>query len=362
MIDHVTHIILAHAAGATRTPEEAITVLNVLPCHDAVLSAVLSRGFLEFNPALAIMHGHGLALVPHYPYYVLLNDLYGTLKVAFVLGHLPTIELLWKLAGPNSCGRLTWAEHGCHFVDLALASGSLDVLDWFDRVATEANFEINWDRAGWYTPARKGLFHVFRWGIEHGHLKALTPALVLRSAQSNDLSLICGWLADQPDMADAIVTLKRELKFPYWFEDVSVSTLEWWWTHIAGGTELPEPEKFAEIVNACFYKQDIAFLEWWWALFLQHRTPKHTFGTGDLVRFYNGWDFPIANAEWLWEHSHSTNRLKQEPAVRLGRQPEWLRQRAHRPIAISVELQHACTTTTCRPICALLEEATLGSA
>ncbi|KAI9218275.1 hypothetical protein BC828DRAFT_389094, partial [Blastocladiella britannica] len=61
MIGHIAYLVLARAAGATRTPEEAIAILNVLSEYraPAVLDAALSRGFNEISPALAVKHGHG---------------------------------------------------------------------------------------------------------------------------------------------------------------------------------------------------------------------------------------------------------------------------------------------------------------
>ncbi|KAI9224553.1 hypothetical protein BC828DRAFT_402149 [Blastocladiella britannica] len=323
IIDHVAHIILAYAAGAIGTPEEAISVLNVLPRHDTVLSAVLSRGFLDYDPELAVKHGHGLALIPHYPSYILMNDLGAKVMAAFKLGQLSTLELLWKRAGPHTCGHLYWAESRFYPIYLALETGSIEIVEWYDRVAINANLKIDWTETLWSLPARQGHFHLIWWGLEHGHLRALTPSIALESAKSGDLSLIRGWLADQPDLADAITQLKRELKYPYWFEDVSISTLEWWWTYIAGGMELPAPHLFAQIINACFSKQDTAFLEWWWALFLQQRTPEYTFGTRDLVSAYHSWRIPITNADWLWRHSHSSGAHWDSSVKAFAFAPDW---------------------------------------
>ncbi|KAI9221751.1 hypothetical protein BC828DRAFT_414592 [Blastocladiella britannica] len=121
MIDDVAYLVLAHAAGATRSPEEAIHVLNVLPTYRApsVLAAALSRGFHEFCPSRAIKHGLGLALLPHYPFYMLFDNLSDTLEAAGARGDLPTIELLWKLAGPSTPGRQVWAD-GFGFIAEAL--------------------------------------------------------------------------------------------------------------------------------------------------------------------------------------------------------------------------------------------------
>ncbi|KAI9220555.1 hypothetical protein BC828DRAFT_415575 [Blastocladiella britannica] len=53
MINHVAYLVLAHAAGTTLSPEDALAVLNVLPAARApsVLPAVLSRGLKDFSPA-----------------------------------------------------------------------------------------------------------------------------------------------------------------------------------------------------------------------------------------------------------------------------------------------------------------------
>ncbi|KAI9219809.1 hypothetical protein BC828DRAFT_406366 [Blastocladiella britannica] len=101
MIDHVSYIVLVYAAGATRTPEEAVEVLNVLPAARSPLTlAVLSRGFREHDPSLAIKHGHAFTLLPHYPAHVLLHRVTETLKTAGALGDLTIIKFFWQLAGP----------------------------------------------------------------------------------------------------------------------------------------------------------------------------------------------------------------------------------------------------------------------
>ncbi|KAI9222480.1 hypothetical protein BC828DRAFT_396709 [Blastocladiella britannica] len=101
MIDHIVYLVLAHAAGAIRAPEEALLVLNVLPKDRApsVLAAVLSRDFKEFSPARAIKHGLGLVLLPHYPENILISGLHEILVAAAESGDLPTLQLLWQLAG-----------------------------------------------------------------------------------------------------------------------------------------------------------------------------------------------------------------------------------------------------------------------
>ncbi|KAI9222431.1 hypothetical protein BC828DRAFT_420669 [Blastocladiella britannica] len=143
MIDHVLNVILAHAVGATFSPEEALVVLNVLPANRApsVLAAALSRGFKEFDPTLAIKHGFALALLPHYPAHILFEHLNKTLVAAGILGDLPTVELLWKLAGPTTPGRIEWCND-FGFLEELIKQGNLPVLEWFANAARTAGIPI----------------------------------------------------------------------------------------------------------------------------------------------------------------------------------------------------------------------------
>ncbi|KAI9224689.1 hypothetical protein BC828DRAFT_372829 [Blastocladiella britannica] len=91
-------------------------------------------------------------------------------------------------------------------------------------------------------------------GREHGCLKALTLSIALESAKCRDLLLLKGWILDQPGLALAITELKDAENYPKFIGHASVSSLEWWWAHVAHGTELPEPPMFAQVVNECFCK------------------------------------------------------------------------------------------------------------
>ncbi|KAI9217288.1 hypothetical protein BC828DRAFT_418238 [Blastocladiella britannica] len=78
MIGHISYSLLAHAAGSKFTPEEAIAPL-------ARLSLI------------AIKHGHGLALLPHYPPHLVSDDIYKALGAAGALGSLPCATLCWAI-------------------------------------------------------------------------------------------------------------------------------------------------------------------------------------------------------------------------------------------------------------------------
>ncbi|KAI9217541.1 hypothetical protein BC828DRAFT_390920 [Blastocladiella britannica] len=308
MIDHVSCVVLAHAAGASRTPEDALAVLNVLPASRSSpleLAAALSRGFKELRPALAIKHGHALTLLPRYPRHILFSSLNATLSAAASRGDLPTLRLLWKLAGPDTCGRPLWIQIRDHrVVDLVIGSGKLDALDWLDQVTTAANLDLYWDKADWEKPAAKGYYHVLQWGLERGRLPALTVSIVLAStAERGEIFLLDAWFATRLDKPGTVNAINYSRKSHLFFKDAPISSLEWWWTHIARGTELPDPGPFCAIIDDCFCKEDTELLEWWWPRFLEHRTPKHLFGSWELVDG-RGWNFSVATAEWLWQHSH----------------------------------------------------------
>ncbi|KAI9222226.1 hypothetical protein BC828DRAFT_404209 [Blastocladiella britannica] len=98
MIDHVAYIILANAAGAT---------------SPLTLAAVLSRGFPEYSPALALKHGHA-HLLARYPRHVLLDTLSDTLAATGKLGTMLGLARLWNVAGPATIGRVCWFSTDDH--------------------------------------------------------------------------------------------------------------------------------------------------------------------------------------------------------------------------------------------------------
>ncbi|KAI9215927.1 hypothetical protein BC828DRAFT_409999 [Blastocladiella britannica] len=186
MIDHVLFIVLAYAAGAAWTPEDALAVLNVMPRHDWALAAVLSRGFLPSS--LAVTHGHGLKLLPHYPRHILCcGNLLGQTLMADRSGRkcvaIASLTSQLTLAMPE-----WWAG-------------------WLERVAIEANLDLGWHRVDWHAPAMSGHFGLLTWALNHGHLPKFTAAFALDSAALGDLSFLAGWLSDQPNTAAAIAEI-----------------------------------------------------------------------------------------------------------------------------------------------------------
>ncbi|KAI9222442.1 hypothetical protein BC828DRAFT_404007 [Blastocladiella britannica] len=145
IIDHVAYLVLERAAGATLTPDDALAVLNVLPATRApsVLLAVLSRGFKELCPTLAIEHGHDLAVLPNYPSYILFDGRAETLVAAATHGDLPTVQLLWKLTGPTTPGRHVWlANDG--FISAEMEHGHTSTLEWLAKTAPTAVDALEW--------------------------------------------------------------------------------------------------------------------------------------------------------------------------------------------------------------------------
>ncbi|KAI9225006.1 hypothetical protein BC828DRAFT_401779 [Blastocladiella britannica] len=274
MIDHVAHLILERAAGAARSPEAALAILNVLPqsYNPTVLVAALSRGFSEFRPAFAVEHGHG-HLLPLYPRHVLFGNLDYTINAAANMADLPTLIRLWELAGPLTLGRTTWIDTG--FLGLqycAFTKGYLEILDWFVDATRAANLCIAWDRFHWSSAARKGNTRAIFWALEHGYLVAVTPNLALMAATAGDLTLLEHWIASVPDEQSAFASLKRNTYYPQLLDSTSTAALNWWWIHLANSSDLPDPKKFATIVEKALCNDSTDILEWWWARFLEHRT------------------------------------------------------------------------------------------
>ncbi|KAI9222552.1 hypothetical protein BC828DRAFT_378150 [Blastocladiella britannica] len=125
IIDHVTDIMLARAAGTTRTPDEAIAVLAVLPHRGSMLAAVLVRiSQISSCPChQARLRTRAAAILP---VVILFDGLAKVLESAGALGDLPTIELL---VGPTTIGRLAWFETS-GIVSGAIENNCVAVLEW----------------------------------------------------------------------------------------------------------------------------------------------------------------------------------------------------------------------------------------
>ncbi|KAI9222445.1 hypothetical protein BC828DRAFT_378420 [Blastocladiella britannica] len=297
MLDHVADIALAHAAGASRSPEDAITVANVLSRARApsVLAAVLSRGFLEHTPSNATQHGHALDLLPHYPAYIFFDGLSATLIAAATLGSLPVLDLLWRLAGPTTLGRAIWFEKD-GLIDHACTSGQVPVLDW---ILSVARVPIAWSPRMWQGAANAGRTQVLHWALDRGLVKDLDLATAIVSAVHGDVSVVERWVALQPSLDAAVASLKAADTVPL---IVSPQALDWWWA-LTGSKELPEPVPFFNIVHRALSCGSLAAVQWWWATFLDHRTPQHTFGSASIASSLH-WAGSPDVAAWLWDHSH----------------------------------------------------------
>ncbi|KAI9218321.1 hypothetical protein BC828DRAFT_407701 [Blastocladiella britannica] len=287
MIDDVINIILDYAAGATVTPDQATTVLNVLSATRApsVLAAVLDRGFREYNPSRAIKHGLGPTLLPQYPPHILFGDIYRALGAAAVCGDMPTIKLLWRLAGPATAARLAWVEEfdSC-FIDKIIKSGHSLVLEWFEQAVGSVGIPVNWSAQAWVDATEVGHTKVVSWAIAHGHLNTLDCATALLSTRHNDMSMIEWWIAAQSSNEMVLQALNDVDVLIKVSNAGATVSLDWWWAYT--GSKLPEPEAFAKIVNAALASRSMATVQWWWSRFLEHRMPEHAFeGSVEIGQF-----------------------------------------------------------------------------
>ncbi|KAI9218372.1 hypothetical protein BC828DRAFT_399654 [Blastocladiella britannica] len=301
--------LLAYTAGDADTPEGAIQALNVLPQHDSVLAAVLSRGFLEYRPELAIKHGLGLALLPHYPSHVLFDDIYNTLAAAGALGDLPTVELLWNLAGPNSLGRVAWFKsYEGSFVSAAISNSRVPILEWFTRAASTAGIAIWWTDQHWNYAIGAGHTRVFHWAIAQGHPLNIRCSDAFYSARNGDRSVMDIWIARQPSREAALVEMSDPSILAKATDNGMIGSLDCWWEYT--GSKLPEPKALVRITFTALTNVvddgsglALAVVEWWWTRFLEHRTPNHKFGgplgIGSLRR--------VTIRDWFQHHYHEYN-------------------------------------------------------
>ncbi|KAI9216982.1 hypothetical protein BC828DRAFT_277491 [Blastocladiella britannica] len=299
MIDDVTDLALAHAARATFSPEEALVVLNALPMYRApsVLAAVLSRGFLEHKPSLAVKHGHGLALLPHYPTHVLFDDLWKTAAAAGTRGDLPTIKLLWRLAGPTTPGRSVWLNDG-GFLEAAVRHGKLPVLRWLLQAARATNIKIDWSLYPWFHAAAAGHTETAHWAIAQGLIKGIRGQTAFLSTRHGDFSVAEWWITTQHSKDVAMKTMSDKHLLARVSNEGLIKTLDWWWA--SSGSKLPEPDSLTRIANAALCSRALVVVEWWWARFLEHHTPEHTFGSLLEISQFN---CPKI-LDWHWQKFH----------------------------------------------------------
>ncbi|KAI9223306.1 hypothetical protein BC828DRAFT_376204 [Blastocladiella britannica] len=298
MIDHVAHIILSYAAGAALLPQDAVSILNVLPRHDSVLAAVLSRGFKEHDPALAVKHGHEHALLPFYPTHVLFDDLPTTLKAAGARGDLPTIELLWRLAGPSTLGRLVWVEDD-GFIEEVIKNGHLEVLKWIKHATSTAGIPFNWSSQSlWEEVALAGHTNLVSWAIAHKYLEDLHCWAAVLSTRCGDLKIVEWWISVQQDEKSVMEALEAPHALAEVSREGAIQTLDWWWAYT--GSTFPEPAAFAEIVDAALFSHDTDAVEWWWTRFLEHRTPEHIFGNSNATKELESFK-DVRILDWYWQ-------------------------------------------------------------
>ncbi|KAI9221386.1 hypothetical protein BC828DRAFT_381080 [Blastocladiella britannica] len=312
MIYDAAILILERAASATRSPTDALAILNVLPrsSDHEVLAAVLSRGFPEFHPKLAVKQGHP-HLLRYFPRRVLFAALEQTVGMTAKLGDLTALMALWELAGPGTIGRAVWKVASqdkfgnTSLLGALMTHGHPDVLDWLANTASNTNLGLAWDDSSiWEQAATHAHFHVLQWDLERGYLGQLTPGLALMSATKGDTTLLEHWIATQFDPIGAMDELQSAPDYSKFLETAAIPALDWWWIHIAKQSDLPEPSTFSDIVESALCG-DMVTIEWWWTRYLHHRTPEHTFVVLATLE-YAGWELTAVGTEWLWQHSHSS--------------------------------------------------------
>ncbi|KAI9216545.1 hypothetical protein BC828DRAFT_409355 [Blastocladiella britannica] len=149
-------------------------------------------------------------------------------------GDLPTIELLWKLAGPTSPGRATWFEgYSNSFINCAIKNGHTLVLDWISHAAHTLRVPIDWAGRAWDDAATAGRLEVIHWGIAQGHVKQLECSAALISARGGDTSIIEWWITTQPDQEAVMAALNDGDALVDATDKGSVAGLDWWWAYTA---------------------------------------------------------------------------------------------------------------------------------
>ncbi|KAI9221910.1 hypothetical protein BC828DRAFT_379797 [Blastocladiella britannica] len=234
---------------------------------------------------------------------------------AAALGSLPVLDLLWQLAGPTTPARLAWlSSTNGSLISESIHHDHVHVLDWFAGAAAAAGIPVKWEEQRWGHCRPR----VLLWAIEHKYVTQITAsAALLSTTKGGDTSAIDWWIAQQPskEMAMAELSTVEILGAVN-----SIKSLDWWWAN-ARSQGFPDPESFANIINEVLLGGSVNLAEWWWSLFLEHRTPEHTFGSHMMTtKLYVCRDFGVV--QWLWEHSHESG-AKYEPDALLFFHPGW---------------------------------------
>ncbi|KAI9222527.1 hypothetical protein BC828DRAFT_413947 [Blastocladiella britannica] len=206
-----------------------------------------SRGFKERTPALAVKHGHK-HILPDYPAHVLFDELYMALSAAGTGGDIPAIELLWQLAGPTSPGRLAWAEE-IGLISEAMIHGHIPVLDWIADAVSATGIPINWKSQSMGSASVAGRTDAIHWAIVHKRIRNLPYWAAMLSTRENDVSVMDWWIAKQPDNDMAIWEMGSTMTLSAATSAGAVRALDWWWAY-TGPQTLPDPQSFADIVDA----------------------------------------------------------------------------------------------------------------
>ncbi|KAI9216796.1 hypothetical protein BC828DRAFT_392763 [Blastocladiella britannica] len=333
MIDDVADLILAWAAGTIVSPAEAIPVLHVLPSarSPSVLTAVLSRGFLEFNPpALAHVAADAQNLICFlysFPRHILFAHLGITLgAIATSSTALPIIQWLWHhAAGPATLGRMFWLDTSYTGVlAMATAHGWVGLVDWVLAQSKKAGLRSleYWPRHLWLRAAAHGRTETIEWALDRGYLAELDFDLVLAavsgfSPDTGGILVLERWCAEQqkqPGDGQVIMDLQQQHDLCAAASTAgSVAALDWWWQHIADPDRPLDPVLFAAIVDTALESGHVPVIQWWWTRFLAVRSlpaldgSTYQFGSANAVTSAM-WSGRLDVVQWLWNQSHRTGK------------------------------------------------------
>ncbi|KAI9224043.1 hypothetical protein BC828DRAFT_395592 [Blastocladiella britannica] len=168
---------------------------------------------------------------------------------------LPTIELLWRLAGPTSTVRLIWFEDGPNsFIANIVKSGNWQVLEWIACAAHTTGIMVNWRSQPWDDVAVAEHTKVLNWAIARGYTGSFACSSILLSTRDDDTYVVNWWIQSQRSKEETMEALN----------------------------DLPESDSFAKIADVTLTSRFPVVIEWWWTRLLEQRTPDHKFGEGSL--------------------------------------------------------------------------------
>ncbi|KAI9220183.1 hypothetical protein BC828DRAFT_406043 [Blastocladiella britannica] len=274
MIRDVANHVFAYAAANAPDRDAALAILHVLPgAGYGVTDAVLSLGFPEFLPALAVKHGHA-HLVSRYPRSLLTDCFSDVFGAAAARSDFTTLNWLYLHFGPTSLCHAEWSPS--LLLTRVTAGGRNDVLDWYHALSGVPKLRHSDIELMAYSIVTGEHMSVLAWLNEH-QCRFLNINIITEACQYGKLAVL-QWVWSQPtapsiaDPADLYHAQERALRCAT--DEGHVSVLEWMDQHFGPGmVDSMQSQDIESLIDGAFGSGHAAAVEWWWNRWQRH--PNH---------------------------------------------------------------------------------------